>query len=259
MIRLPGVGGMRRDGRERVMAMQRARRLASVAVAAALAVSGLAACRSAPNVAAYVGQARITEDRVSEVLDQAQQNKVTAAQGQQAPPEIKRQDVVDTLVGLDVMREIAKQRGLTATPLNAADVAQSVGLKTGAEYVALYSEYRGLLNAAGTGGKPAQPTEADLRDVYNRLTAGGANPNGASFEQFASSISQEDQQTLAQNIGLRNDLEPQIAKLNAVVNPKYTAPELPLVSAQGADGRELPLVVLSFAKPTGSPTVVDVS
>jgi hypothetical protein len=241
-----------------VIAMQRARRLASAVAVAALAVSGLAACRSEPTVAAYVGQDRITEDRVSGVLDNARQNKITAAQGQQAS-EIKRQDVVDTLVGLDVMRQIAKRRGLTATPLDSAQVAQAVGLKAGAEYVALYTEYRGLLSAAGASGKPAQPTEADLRDVYNRLTAAGAIPKGASFEQFAGSISTTDQQTLAQNIGLRNDLQPEIAKLNTVVNPKYTVPELPLVSAQGPDGQALPLVVLPFAKRTGSPTVVDAS
>jgi hypothetical protein len=241
------------------MAMQRVRRLSAVAVATTLAVTGLSACRSEPTVAAYVGQDRITEDRVSGVLDEARQNKITVAEGQQAAPELKRQDVVDTLIGLDVMREIAKQRGLTATALDRAQVAQAVGVKAGAEYVALYTEYRGLLNAAGAGGKPAQPTEADLRDVYNRLTAGGANPNGASFEQFAGSITQQDQQILAQNIGLRNDLGPEIAKLNTVVNPKYVAPELPLVSTQGPDGQPLPLVVLPFAKSTGSSTVVDVS
>jgi hypothetical protein len=117
---------------------------------------------------------------------------------------------------------------------------------------------RGLLNAVGAGAKPAQPTEADLRDVYDRLTAGGGNPNGASFEQFSTGISAQDRQTLAQNIGLRNDLQPQIAKLNTVVNPKYSAPELPLVSTQGANGQELPLVVLPFAPSQGAPPVVDV-
>lgn len=238
--------------------MQRARRLASVVAVAALAATGLTACRSAPTVAAYVGDDRITEDRVSGVLDEAKQNRITVA-GQQAPPEIKRQDVVDTLVGLDVMRQIAGQRGLTPSALDPAQVAQAIGLNTAAEYVALYTEYRALLNAASKAGKPAQPTEADLRDVYNRLTTGGANPNGVPFEQFKSSISEQDQQVLAQNIGLRNDLAPQIAQLDTVINPKYTVPELPLVSAQGPDGKPLPLVVLPFAESTGSSTVLDVS
>jgi hypothetical protein len=240
------------------MTMQVVRRLATVAITAAVTVTALAGCRSAPSVAAYVGQGRIGEDRVSTVLDEARDNAITPATGQQGPPAIKRQDVVDTLVGLDVMREIARQRGLTPTALDPAQVGQAIGVKTNAEYVRLYGEYRGLLNAVGAAAKPAQPTEADLRDVYNRLTAGGANPNGASFEQFSTGISAQDRQTLAQNIGLRNDLQPQIAKLNTVVNPKYSAPELPLVSTQGADGQELPLVVLSFAPARGNPTVVDV-
>jgi hypothetical protein len=233
--------------------MHRARRLATVALAASLAVAGLAGCRSAPSVAAYVGQDRISEDRVSAVYEEARAN--AAAQNS---PGIKRQDVVDTLVGLDVLREIARQRGLSPTALNAEQVAQAIGVKANAEYVRLYSEYRGLLNAVGSDAKPAQPTAADLRDVYNRLTAGGANPNGATFEQFSTGISDTDKQTLAQNIGLRNDLQPQIAKLNTVVNPKYSAPELPLVSTQGANGQELPLVVLPFAPSQGAPPVVDV-
>ena len=233
--------------------MHRARRLATVALAASLAAAGIAGCRSAPSVAAYVGQDRISEDRVSAVYEEARAN----AAGQDSPA-IKRQDVVDTLVGLDVLREIARQRGLSPTALNADQVAQAIGVKANAEYVRLYSEYRGLLNAVGSGAKPAQPTAADLRDVYNRLTAGGANPNGATFEQFSTGISDTDKQTLAQNIGLRNDLQPQIAKLNTVVNPRYSAPELPLVSTQGADGQELPLVVLSFAPSQGTPPVVDV-
>jgi hypothetical protein len=239
------------------MTMERVRRVATVALTAAVAVAGLAGCRSAPSVAAYVGENRISEDRVSAVYEEARDNAVTAAD-QQSPPVIKRQDVVDTLVGLDVLREIARQRGLSPTALNAEQVAQAIGVKANAEYVRLYSEYRGLLNAVGSDAKPAQPTAADLRDVYNRLTAGGANPNGATFEQFSTGISDTDKQTLAQNIGLRNDLQPQITKLNTVVNPRYSAPELPLVSTQGADGQELPLVVLSFAPSHGTPPVVDV-
>jgi hypothetical protein len=234
------------------------RRLATVAVAATVAATGLAGCRSEPSVAAYVGQNRISEDRVSAVYDEAQNNAVTPASGQQAPPAIKRQDVVDTLVGLDVLRDVAKQRGLSPTALDTNQVGQAIGVKANAEYVRLYGEYRGLLNAVGSAAKPAQPTAADLRDVYNRLTVGGANPNGATFEQFSTGISEQDRQTLAQNIGLRNDLQPQIAKLKTVVNPKYSAPELPLVSTQGADGHELPLVVLSFAPSQGKPPVVDV-
>lgn len=240
------------------MPMYRARRLASVAVTAALAVAGLSACRSAPDVAAYVGPAKITEQRVTDVLKGAQANQVTAASGQQVTP-ISRQDVVDTLVGLDVMRELAKKHNVTATTIDPAQVAQALGVRAQAEYVGLFTEYRGLLNALSTGIQPAQPTQADLRDVYTRLTKGGANPDGASFEQFTGGLAQQDQQTLAQNIGLRNKLEPEIGKLNATVNPRYKSPELPLVSTKTSQDKVLPLVVIRLAPATSQPPVVDVS
>jgi len=162
--------------------MHRARRFATVALAASLAAASLAGCRSAPSVAAYVGQNRISEDRVSAVYNDAREKSVTPAGGQQATSAIRRQDVLDTLVGLDVMRDIAQRRGLKPTALDSGQVAQAVGLKADAEYVRLYGEFRGLLNAVGNAAKPAQPTPADLRDVYNRLTAGGGNPNGATFD-----------------------------------------------------------------------------
>jgi hypothetical protein len=235
------------------MRMQRARRLASVAALAALAVTGLSACRSAPDVAAYVGSAKITEARVSHVFDDA---KAKVAAGAQAAP-IARQDVVDTLVGLDVMQVIAKEKGVSPAAVPADQVAQSLGLRADAEYVALYSQYRGLLAAVSKDVQPATPSTADLRDVYKRLTAAGGNPDGQTFQQFQSNISAQDQQTLQQNIGLRNALAPQVEKLDTVVNPGYTTPQLPLVSLQDAQGKEVPLVVLPLVPAANQVPVVD--
>ena len=241
------------------MPMYRARRLASVAVSAALAVAGLSACRSAPDVAAYVGQTRITEQRVSDVLKGAQANQVSASPGQQAAAAVSRQDVADTLIGLDVMRELARRHGVSATAIDPNRVAQALGVNARAEYVTLYTEYRGLLNALSTGVQPAKPTETDLRDVYGRLTKGRAIPAGTSFAQFTGGLAEQDQQTLAVNIGLRNRLQPEIQKLNTTVNPRYHSPELPLVSTQASDGKELPLIVLKLAPSKAEPPVVDVS
>jgi hypothetical protein len=235
------------------MRMQRARRLASVAAVAALAVTGLSACRSAPDVAAYVGSGKITEARVGQVYNDA---KAKVAAGAQAAP-IARQDVVDTLVGLDVMQEIAKKKGVTPTAVPADQVAQSLGLRADAEYVGLYSQYRGLLAAVSTGVQPAKPSTADLKDVFKRLSDAGGNPDGQTFQQFQTNISAQDQQTLQQNIGLRNALQPQVAKLNTVVNPVYTTPQLPLVSLQNAQGKEVPLVVLSLVPAANQVPVVD--
>ena len=86
MIRHPGVGRVGIPGRERVMRMQRARRLASVAVIATLGVTGLSACRSAPDVAVYFGSAsEISVAEVQRVFDDARTKFDAAKAGQPAP------------------------------------------------------------------------------------------------------------------------------------------------------------------------------
>ena len=270
MIRFPGVGGVRHTGRESMATMQRARRLASTAVVAVLAVSGLSACRNEPDVAAYIGKTTISESRVDAIYDDAktklarsvaqvgaEQSADPAAAAQEPKLTIGKADVVTTLVGLDVLRRIAEQQNLKATALPPEQLAQSVNLPADTEYVKVYGEYRGYLDAFAQKVQPAQPTEADLRDVYNRLNAGGATGEGGTFEQFASSLSEQDAQVLQQNIGLRNALNAEVQKLNTTVNPRYGTPELPLVSFRNADGRALPLVVLSFVAATASPAVTD--
>jgi hypothetical protein len=251
--------------------MQRARRLASTAVVAVLAVSGLSACRNEPDVAAYIGNTTISESRVDAVYDDAKdklaasvaqvgadQSADPAAAAQQPKLTIGKADVVTTLVGLDVQRRIAQQQNIKPTALPAEQLAQSVSLPADAEYVKIYGEYRGYLDAFAQKVQPAKPTEADLRDVYNRLNAGGAiGAEGGTFEQFAASLSEQDAQVLQQNIGLRNALNTEIHKLRTTVNPRYGNAELPLVSFRNADGNALPLVVLSFAAAPTSPAVID--
>jgi hypothetical protein len=236
------------------MAMQRARRLASVAVVASLAVSGLSACRSAPNVAAYVGSAKITEDRVDRIFSDAKTKAVEPAAGQRATG-LARQDIVSTLVGLDVLRAYAKEKGLTAAALPADNVAKSLSLKADAAYVAIFTEFEGLLQAISAKAPPAQITEADVRDIYQKLQAGGGL-QGQTFEQFAGSLSQQDQQVLQQRISLRNELQPAAAKLDIDINPHYTS-GITLLSAAGADGKSVALVVVPLGKADDTVPVTD--
>ena len=51
--------------------MQRARRLAPIAVVAALGIIALTGCRAQPDVAAYIGDRQITENQVTGILDDA--------------------------------------------------------------------------------------------------------------------------------------------------------------------------------------------
>ena len=251
--------------------MQRARRLAVTAAVAALAATGLTACDRQPGIAAYVGDTRITEARVDAIYTEAR-DKLTelvaragAANGAQAgqagqPVEmpVTRRDVVTNLVGLDVLRGIAAERNITPTEVPAEQIAQSVGLPVDTEYIRTFAEYRSYLDAFAQSVQPAAPSDADLRDVFDRLRAGGGLSNPAdTFESFKGSIGPEDQQVLAQNIGLRNALTDAATAANARVNPRYGDAEMELVTFRNAQGQTQPLVVLSFNADTGEPAVVD--
>jgi hypothetical protein len=270
MIRFPGVGGVRHTARERVATMQRARRVAVTAAVAALAATGLIACQREPGVAAYVGKARITEDRVDAVYTDAR-DKLTASveqtgqqQGAGAAPQavqmpVTRRDVVTNLVGLDVLRGIARERNLQPVQVQVEQVAQSVGLPPDTEFVRTAAEYRSYLDAFAQTVQPAPVSDADLMDVYQRLRDGGGLAGGdATFQSFKSSIGPQDQQVLEQNIGLRNALAKAAGSTHARVNPRYGDAEMQLVTFRNAEGQTRPLVVLSFNAQTGQPAVVDV-
>src|SRR3954466_10173862 len=98
------------------MPMRRARRLVSVAVVASLAVIGLSACRSAPAMAAYVGDVKIADTRAQAVYDEV--HNACAAPGPRpagapAPAEVTRDDVVGVLVGAQLLPELAKQQNVS--------------------------------------------------------------------------------------------------------------------------------------------------
>src|SRR5690349_10209192 len=155
------------------MAMQRARRLASVAVVASLAVAGLSGCRSEPTVAAYVGDTKITEDRVNSVYDEAQAAAVPAQQGEEPAPQLTRAQVVRTLVSGEVLGAVAKARNLKLpADIGVDQAASDLRIAPSAEYVRLYATAKAyvtlLRQDAPTTGEPA---DADLHQVFDVLVA----------------------------------------------------------------------------------------
>jgi hypothetical protein len=254
--------------------MQRARRLACSAVVAFVALAGLAACRSEPGVAVYLGNRTITMDRINAVYDDARTkletavDKVRAQQagkpGAQPVPAtvdlpISRQDVLAAIVGVDVLKGYAQRKGVSPEPVTAQDVVQEIPLPADSEYIKMAVEYRGYINGLAVAATPATPTEADLRDVYRRLgRAGGFGPGGAvPFEEWTASLTAQQQQVLRQFVGLRNELSKEVAGLKATVNPRFGAAELPLLPFADANGKPAPLVVLPLAPANGPAAVSD--
>jgi hypothetical protein len=266
MTRHPGVGRAGRKGRERVMRMQRARRLASVAVITTLAVTGLSACRSAPDVAVYFGSvSEISVAEVQRVFNDAK-SKLTAAQGDpaaragssepaQAPSvPITGPDVVSALVSRDVATRVAQQRNVSLpADLPLDEVAQSVGLPPDSEYVRIYAESRILFNLLLQGAQPAQAGDAELREVFEVFEATGAMQPGLTFEQFKGSVSPQAIETLGRATTVRKDVEAQLDQLNVRVNPRYEPAAIAIYSEPGPDNKPLSLVSVPLADADTSP------
>ena len=276
MIRFPGAGGVRHIGRERVIPMQRARRLASTAVVAALAVSGLSACRAEPDVAAYFGDGNtITEVRVEGVYDEArdeltkareqvqQQQGNAGASAQPVPPvqvPFKQKDVLNALLTIQLLERAASAHGVQAAAEPTVEqVAQGSNYSANWEYTKLYTRTFQLRAALLPKVAPAPLTDADLRPVYDKLLSGseaGATP----YEQFKTQLSAENKQALQQSIGLRNELSKIVDDADVKLNPRYGDQQLVLLSAQ-AGNADVALVELSLAGADASeaPFVTDVS
>jgi hypothetical protein len=264
------VGGVRRGGRERVMLMQRARRLASVAVAASLAVTGLAACRSAPDVAVYFGSAaqisvaevqRVVEDardRLQAARDAATQDDPAAGASAeaQAPIDVPFDgpEVVGTMVGHEVITRIARQRNVALPgqlPLDRA--AQSLGLPADAEYVKIYTETRLLFELLMQSASPAQTTDTDLRAVFQVFEDTGQMQPGTTYESFKSQVPQQALETLGRAISVRNDVQTQLGELDVRVNPRYEPAEISVYAEPGPNNETLSLVSVPLADMSSAP------
>jgi len=238
--------------------MQRVRRLASVAVVASLAVAGLTACRTAPSTAAYFGSgpgaATISQDEVEALYKDARANSTGARTETDGsitqPAQLSRQDIVGTLVGLDVLRKYGKDSGLTPSAVTADQVASNLFLKPTAKFVPVFAEFEGLLEAAAGKVQAQQPTVPEVRDIYNRLSAAGVLPN-STFESWAGSLNQSIQQLIGQRVGLKTQLEKVAATMDIVVNPRYQ-PSFSLLTPYGPTGRSIPLVEVPVGDPANA-------
>jgi hypothetical protein len=255
------------------MPMQRARRLASVAVVATLAVTGLSACRSAPDVAVYFGQAaEISVAEVQRVVDDARTKLTTARDaaaaeqaGASAPAQGPVQvpfggpDVVSALVSRDVVTRIARQRNVSLpAQLPLEEVAQSLGLPADTQYVRLYTESRLLFNQLLQNATPQEASDADVRGVFEVFQATGAMQPGLTYEQFRSQVSPQAIQTLGRAVAVKKDVQAQLDQLDVRVNPRFEQSEVAVYTEPGPDNEPLSLVSVPLAD-TGTSPVTDAS
>jgi hypothetical protein len=255
------------------MTMQRARRLASVAVVAAVAVTGLSACRSQPDVAAYLAAGNISVARVQQVYDDARDKQAAAdaalakspspAPTETAAPSklpLTGEAVLDTLVSHQVLLTLAQRHNVQIpSPLPIKEYATLLHLPETAEYVKLYVEVEGLQFALNKGGQGGPLSEADVRDVYQRAKAQNAVDPSSTPEQFAAGLSADGKKVLGTAIALRNEVKTEVAQQHLRLNPRYQAFDIPVLTQRDQQtGAALILVAQPVGNRNASVPVTDV-
>jgi hypothetical protein len=146
----------------------------------AVAVSGLTACRTSPNVAAYVGDERVTVTELENAVERRLEDPELAAFAAEQPAVYTRQ-VLSLLVGAEVHTAAAERYGVR---VDDDDVQRRLrGLLAGSDADAQYSQLaqRGIGRAdvfetvrqqlvqqeiAKAEGAAEEPTEAELQASY---------------------------------------------------------------------------------------------
>ena len=222
------------------MAMRSARRLASIAVVATLAVAGLSACRSEPSTVAYVGDTTITEARVTDVYNEVYDavSATPPAKGTAVAMPITRTDVAQVLVSEAILPEVARQHNVSLpADLAVSEYANAKHVPADSEYARLFAqsvEYVNGLRQQVTSA-PAL-TDEDLREVYDALLATGQLPAGTPFDQFKGSLPEENTQAVQTAIAARNEITEVAGKMNVTVNPRYQPMTIPVLFIQTQQG-----------------------
>jgi hypothetical protein len=240
------------------MAMQRARRLASVVVVASLGVAGLSGCQQAPGVAAYLGSlGNITESRVQAVWDNARD---ALPPQQRATMTVTRTDVVRTLLLAKVFDQVAADYGLTANTDQLDQIATSAKLPASTQFVQLYAHWASLFLQLKTAAESApEPGEADLKTVYDGLHSNAVIPATETYDQFKASLasSADNDRLLRSGVASQAEIERVTGPLHIKVSPRYQPmTPLSLLSITTANGASKDLISVPLGN-NGSAAPVD--
>ena len=250
--------------------MQRARRLASVAVVAAVAVTGLSACRSQPDVAAYLAAGNISEGRVQQLYTDARDQQAAAAAAAAksptpaptdpaAPSKLTLDTVLDTLISHQVLMTLAQRHNVQIpSPLPLAEYAKLLDLPENSEYVKLYVEVDGLQYALNQGGQGGPLTDSDLSDILNRAKAERLADPAETPQQFGAGLTDANKKVLGTAVALRNEVRDEVNQQHLRLNPRYQPFDIPVFTQRSEAGAAQVLVAQPVGNSKASVPVTDV-
>lgn len=186
--------------------MRTHRRLTTAAVAGALAALALAGCRSAPSAAAYVGDSRLTEAQVTDMVDST-------------GGRISREGVVLSFVLANACKQFAADAGFSPNTQQGAQALSTEGLDQSTEIGRLRLEMHSCIYGAPDAG--VKVTDEDLRWFYDDAIKYGAIQPNVTFEQVKPELSGS--QEVVQTLALRRMWADATAKQDISVSPRYRA------------------------------------
>ncbi|MDG4828597.1 hypothetical protein O7627_04665 [Solwaraspora sp. WMMD1047] len=248
--------------------MQRVRRLASIAVIAALGATALSGCRSEPGVAAYIGDTKITEERVTAIIDEIravrEAEAAEAPAGEQSPgaeqPPVdpqqpagevtlpERTEVVTMLLLNELCERLAADRGWQPQQQITPDqVAERFGIPADSGWAREQARSYTCFPSLPTP-QPVVPTAEELAEVIERGREAGFVPPEVSDADAAARLDGEQLRTA---LGQRDLFAEAFAAYDVTVNPRYRPLEYPVLKFQAST-----LVSLTIGE-ADSDTVVD--
>ncbi|WP_433080650.1 hypothetical protein ACQP1P_43695 [Dactylosporangium sp. CA-052675] len=213
----------------------RVRRLAGVVALALAAGSALAACRSQPDVAVYVGDRQVSAASVDAIVksvnDEADRRVAAFAAarakdpGTLPPPLVRTNgtEVVSLIVLADLGRRVIAERGLSSRTAPVDTVARTFGMSPSDPYVVLWTEYLGGLQsvAAAEQARPLTDEEAD------RLWEAGGADADADYDEATHHF--KTQISLGPLFSAQRRLAGALHASDVSVNPRYGPVVMPVV------------------------------
>jgi hypothetical protein len=206
------------------------RRSAVFAVLVLLAGLVFAGCgRAQPGTAAYVGTFRITEKHIDAMVDEVRRSAPNRT------PDGIRILVVSTLVLSELAEKAARENSIQVPSPAYDEVARSTGLPADSDLVRAIAELDAAGGALIEKATPVQPTDRDVRAIYDGLMSSQSIPDSTTFEDAAQQI--RSNASLPGVLGARELLLEQAEKIGLDVNPRYR----PLTASIGTIG--VPMVL----------------
>ena len=157
---------------------------------------------------------------------------------------ISRTDVVRTVLSAQVLELVAKQQNLTLpADMPLSEIAASLHIPENTEYVRLVAQTDAYVSSLREGMKNAPPaTDADLREVFDVLVSGGEVNAAGSFDEFKSSLPEQNKQLVQTAAAVRKEINEVTDKMDIKVNPKYQPVGVPVLQFQTNEGQVRPLI-----------------